>query len=432
MQIIFRKNLQAVYIFLAVLLFMPSVVSAAGDTVDSITVQVTTGDTAPAPPARITKRMAASVHTIGENVLAGHTIVDVTEKKASYEKLVREVFDRILVGYSVKQVNITPGTSTRIMVEVTPWGEVINNVILDIDFNGLSPELANLMQRDLGNIEERIDSVLLGLPIDAVDWAGGVSKSVVSELLSAQLPEFRSNLEIVPGPTTIVKLSLIPQGKLIQDVRVSLRSNTIPNVLLLQARPTVTEAANTLNGLPVAFVERHRSYFTEKIKTAAAEHPVTRRYELTVNPTIDASANTEISLDVETTKYNLSLEGYLDIGRQDDSTSLKLHVGKYASPKDELFLDIEFIPNSVTWRFLPGWGHSLSSVTTVGIKYDISEKDGVLWTKQDLGSNWQLRLERNQSWSLNELGVRYKLHEFLSAEYVFTDNENWLRLVGNL
>ena len=430
-QVIFKKSLQTVCLVLTVLLVFPGI-AAAGNTVDSITVQVIPSDAVLTPPARIAKRMSASVSTIGESVLLGHQVTEVADKKSSYEKLVREVFDRILVGYSVKDVTISPGIVANIRVEVIPWGEVVNDVLLEVDYGTLSPELIKLIKQDMGNIEEQINDVLIGLPIDAVEWAGSVSKSVIREHLSSQLPEFRSNLEVIPGAQTIVKLSLIPQGSTIQDVKVSLRSQTIPNILLLQARPKVTAVANSLTGLPSAFVDRHRDYFSSQLKATVSEQAIAKRYGLRVIPMIDAGSSTEVTMDVETNQYNIALEGYLDFGREHDSTSAKLHLGKYTSQKDEAFLEMEFIPGSVSWRFMPGWGHQISKTTSAGFKYEISDKQEILWLKQSLGSNWQLRLERTPDENLNELGVRYKIHEFLSAEYVFAEKEKWLRLVGNL
>jgi len=298
-------------IWLLFAVFTARAAGAESAAVDNITVQITTAQSTQVPPARIAKRMAASVATIGENVLVGRKVNEIVDKKDSYEKLVKEVFDRILVGYSVQKVIISPGSTTNIAVEIVPWGEVVNDVVLEIDFGGMSPELAALVKQDMGDIEDRVSNVLIGLPVDAVDWAGGVSKSVIRELLTAQLPEFRSNFEIIPGSRTVVKLSLIPQGAVVQDVRVSLRSHTIPNLLLLRARPNVEQAAKSLNGLPVAFIERHRDYFTAKLAAAAAEYPLVRRYALTVTPVINAGSNTEIVLDVDTDKYNVSLEGYL-------------------------------------------------------------------------------------------------------------------------
>lgn len=421
------------YLLLAWFLLIPRMASAADEVINKIAVSITTTDNVPAPPERIAKRMAASVSTVGEHVLIGHAVSDIAENKASYERVVREVFDRILVGYSVQDVDITPGPVTHITLEIIPWGDVVRDVALEVDYGGVSPEIKTLIKNDLGNMEEKVKNVLIGLPIDAVDWAGGVSKAVIRDILSSQLPEFNSNFDIVSGSQTTVKLSLAPFGPTVQDVHISLRSHTIPNLLLIQARPAMDVAAKSLNGLPVAFIERHRDYFTAKLTAIAAEHPVARQYGLTLTPYIYAGADTEIAVEAETTKYKIKLEGYLDVGRSaHDNTSAKLHVGKFVGKQDEGFMEINFAPSSVTWEFLPGWSHLISNHTAIGAKYSLSAKQDILFLNKDFGRNWSLRWERTPASGYNEFGLRYKIQDFLSAEYVFTNNDRWLRLVANL
>jgi hypothetical protein len=95
-------------------------------------------------------------------------------------------------------------------------------------------------------------------------------------------------------------------------------------------------------------------------------------------------------------------------------------------------MEITLIPTSVTWEFVPGWGHRLGPRTEAGAKYNLSSELGLLWLKQELDDRWSLRLERTPAKGFNEVALRYKLHEFLSAEYIVTTNNRWLRLVGNL
>lgn len=433
MQDIICKRFQSLFlvVLIAVLAALPGQTYAA-ETIEKITVNIVTVDGGQDPPARIAKRMAASVNTVGEHVLIGHKSSEVTEARSSYERLIKEVFDRILVGYTVESVTLKPGAETNVTVELAPWGEVVREAVLEVDYGSISPELVPLVKQDLGDIEDKVNNVLVGLPIDAVDWAGGVSKSVIQEILATQLPEFRSNFDITAGPKTVVKMSLVPAGAVIQDVHVSLRSNTIPNLLLSQARPPLDDAAKSLNGLPVAFVERHRDYFTKRFTAAASEHAAAREYGLSFTPVISPGMTTEISVNAETSKYKIWLEGYLDMGRLNDNTSAKLHVGKYMSKFDEAFVETNFIPSSVSWRFLPGWSHSLGANTFAGLKYDITDKDVILTLNQNLGRDWSLRAERVPAAGRHEIAVRYKMHDYLSAEYVFTDNDKWLRLVGNL
>lgn len=419
---------------LALMLFAwPGGVSAAGTTIDTITVSVTTVDGAQAPPARIAKRMAASVTTVGEHVLLGRKVSEIAAGQDSYERIIKEVFDRILVGYSVEHVRINPDVNTGIILELVPWGEVVREVVLEVDYGSVSPELAALIKADMGDVEERVNNILVGLPIDAVDWAGGVSKTVIQEVLAEQLPEFRSNFDVEAGARTVVKLSLVPTGETIKDVHVSLRSQSIPNVMLLRMETVFAEGAKQLTGLPVAFVERHRDYFAQKFGEVASRQYLSRSFGLTITPVISPGPDTVIVATVETDKYNIWLEGYLDMGRHvNDNTSARLHAGKFVGSRDEAFLEVEFIPNTVTWEFAPGWSHRFGDSTFIGVKHILPDNDNILTLNQKLSRDWSLRAERWPENNKNEFGLRYRLHDYLSAEYIFTEDESWLRLIGHL
>lgn len=381
------------------------------------------------PPAKIVKRMTASVNTVGEQMLVGRRVNEAEDKKGSYEKLIQEIFDRVLVGYSVQSVNLSPGGNTDIAIEIAPWGDVVHEVDIEYDFGTLSPEVSALIRKDMGNVDEKVKDMLTGLPVEAVDWAGGLSKVATRELLASQLPEFRANMDIIPGARTIVRLSLSPLGATVQDVHVALRSHTIPNIVLAMVRPAMNETSKVLIGLPVAFVERHRDYFTEQL---VAEQPLTQKYGIMATPQLKPGTDSEIALNVETDKYKVTLEAYLDMGHDEDNTSARLHAGKFIGNRDEAFLEVNFIPGTVSWQFVPGWGHTIGSDTIAGIKYNTSNSQNILWLQQQMSPNWTMRLERTLKTGNNELGIRYKLHDFLSAEYVITKEDRWLRLIGHL
>jgi hypothetical protein len=416
-------------IFTSVLLcviLLSGVVHASDEVVERVHVSILSRQM---PPPKIVKRMTASVGTVGEQMLAGRNTNEVVDNQASYEKLIKEIFDRVLVGYSVQSVKLSPGFNTAITIEIAPWGDVVQEVAVEYDFGNLTPEIVNLIKKDMGNVEEKISDVLIGLPIDAVDWAGGLSKVATRELLAEQLPEYRVNMDVIPGGRTVVKLSLSPLGTTVQNVHVALRSQTIPNIVLAAVRPTMNETSRILLGLPVAFVERHGEYFIDKL---VMEQPLTKKYGIKTTPILTVGADTEIALNVETDKYKVSLEAYLDMGHNEDNTSARLHAGKVMSKTDELFVEVNFIPSTVSWEIVPGWGHTIGTSTIAGIKYNASSSQQLFWLNQEVSRKWSLRLERTPKNHYNEFGIKYKLHDFLSAEYVITKDDQWLRLVGNL
>ncbi|MBP2645309.1 MAG: hypothetical protein H6Q75_749 [Firmicutes bacterium] len=412
------------------LLVSSGIARAEDNVVRQVVVSVKTNDSV--LPARVQKRMELSVETVGQQVLIGRSLTELGTKREVFEHTIKDIFDRVLVGYSVASVRITPDSRTQLEVTLAPWGDVVRDVKLDIDYSDMSLAAVSLIQQDLGNLAENIRSILVGMPVDSVDWSSGVTKSVIRETLSAQLPEFRANIEILSGQVTTVKLVLLPAGPKVQNVRVSIRSQSIPNILLMEARPPVEKAAQMLRGVPVAFVERHGDYFKQKLLASLIGSPVVNRYGLNLSLAMMPGPDTEIDISAGTKLYKVTLEGLLDIGRKEDNTAAILHIGKYVAKQHEFFVETTFVPSTVSWKIAPGWSYHTSPYCEGGIKYDFSNQSSVLWLKQDLSKNILLRLERTTVSHNNELGLRYKLHEFLSAEYVITNDAKWLRLVGNL
>lgn len=398
-------------------------------TVESVRVEVLTD--VPTSP-RVTRRMAESVRTIGEHLLLGHPVVEVRERRDQYEQLVRDVFDRVLAGYTVERVSLETAPVSVIRIRIAPWGDTVRQVDIQVDYSGIAPEGVSLVKRDMGKLEEEIRIALMGLPVDAVDWASGAARELIRELLQRQLPEFHFSLDVEAGRQTKVRLSLFPTGQLVREARISLRSRTIPNLLLVHARPAVEEKARAMRGLPVEYVERHRAYFTEQVRQVTLADPVIRQFDLKVSPVVRPGVDAEVAVAVEAETWRIFGEVYLDVGRDKDNVSGKAHVGRLVAPRDELFLEAKVLPGDMTWQFMPGWGHQLGHDSWAGVQYRTNDREWGWWWTQSLGGRWSLRAERWWHIDRNEIGLRYKLHDFLSAELVFTNDRSWVRFVGHL
>ena len=424
-----RKFSVILTVFL-LLLFSPDIAKAAlHDTIDTIQVSVQT-DRGQMIPDKIARRMQASAYTIGDNVLSGHTVEDVETKKDQYENLIREVFDRILLGYSVKTVTITPQVNTSIAIVVSPWTDIINKVKVDVEVNESSTKVKNLILTDIAEVENVFNNVLVGLPIDAVDWARSIVKIALTDFLSVRLPEYDASFEVISGNTTTIKLNLYPKGNMVRDVKLTLHSDSIPNIVLLNFRPYIQAQSEKLIGLPVDFVKRHQDYFINDLTEVLSHDKNLKKFGVMTNIKMQAANNTDIMISAETNKYRISLEGYLDMGRKEDNTSFKAHAGKMISPQDEIFLETEFLPHKVQWTLLPGMAHDLTPQTRLGFRYDMNENMTILWAKQRVSEKWLLRFEHTPSLEFNEFAVRYKLQEFIGVEYVINDDDKWLRMVG--
>ena len=384
------------------------------------------------PSAIVLRRMSESVKTIGEHLLLGRSTIEVVARRDYYERLVRDVFDRVLIGYTVERVEIDPAQTTKIRQSVIPWGETVRSVKIRVDYSSVAPEAIALIKQDMGKLETEIQAALIGLPIDAVDWATGVARELIREILRRQLPEFHFSLDVEAGRDTAVRLSLFPTGPIVREAKVSLRSQTLPNLLLVHARPAIEEQARSMRGLPVAYVERHLTFFTERVRTTALADPVIRQFTLNVLPKVTPGQDTEVWVNVETERFRITAEVFLDTGKDRDNISAKAHLGQKIGKRDELFIELKILPGMMTWEFMPGWGHQFGSDTWAGLRYRTNDREWVGWLEQGLGGRWSFRAERWSGLDRNEIGLRYKLHDFLSAEFVLTNDRSWLRMVGHL
>lgn len=404
--------------------------AAAAQPVAAVTVDLADDQGQPLPP-RLAARIQASAHAIAEQVLIGRPVAALEEQRTAYERMVREVFDRILIGYSVAEVCLRPGETTVISLRLAPWGEVVEQTELLWDETALPAAGRPEVNRRLGQLKARVDEVLLGMPVDAADWGGSLARTVVRDWFFDQLPEFRPDVEVSVGRRTQVKLVLTPQAPLVQSLQVTLRSRSLPNMLLFQVQQDLEKEAQSWRYLPVAFAARHQEELAAQLLAKAHRHPWVRRLGLQLRlAEVRPGPLTEVVLEAESDCYRIFAEGYLDMGKEKEATTVRLHAGWKTAPGSEVFVEVDFLPNDVKNYWYSGLGFRVTPRTEAGLKYNAREEETILWLQQQLGGPWGLRLERHGGGHRNEAGVRYKVHDFLSAEYVFTNDDQWLRLIG--
>lgn len=381
----------------------------------------------------VVRRMQASAATIGDSLLIGKPTWEIAEHQGEYEDVIRDVFDRILVGYSVEAVSILPEEQTKINIRVRPWGDTIRSVRVETDFAGLSPPVEAFVKSHAGDYEQIIENTLLGLSVDSIDWAASIAKRIVNEQLAEDLPEFKVGFDVAGGQDTVIRLTFLPQGEVVKTIAVDLESTTIPHLVLWELRPKLETIASDLVGLPVDYVVRHQAFLCdEAVKELKRKYPFIQKHGIVIVPTMNVGAKTDIHLHVETTKYRFALESYLEMDKEEDNAHFKLHAGKYLNHCQETFLDVEFSPGDVRWDFLPGWSYHANEKTWLGIKYNINEGEEWLFLEEAVGSRWKLRTELCPTNGDFEVGIRYRLHDFFSLEYVIQEDDKWIRLIGNL
>ena len=412
-------------------LFLWAQPAEAAGTVENIRAEVSSAQHV---PEAVRARMETSVSVIAEQLLAGHRIGQVSGRQAEYEKVIHEVFDKVLVGYAVAKVELVPAEQTVVKVELVPWTQRISKVQLAVLVEGMPANIEAMVQRDLTGLQELFDQNLEGLPVAAADWTNGVLKRSLNSYMEERLPEFRADFELDAADESAVKIIVYPRLPVVRTAELFMRSDTVPNMLLLTQRWLLQEKVNGLIGVPVAFVARHEAELAEEMAAALDRTAGFRQLRLKTKISFTNGTDMSVLSRSDTERYVLRLEGWGDIHRRhrdgDHNLRARAHAGIKTSKQDELFAEVDLFPQPMDWRWATGYTHSFGKETRTTARYDMREKRFELGAEQELTRRLLLRYEYRWTDHRGEAALRYRLHDFLSLEYAVDKDDKWLRCIG--
>ena len=381
--------------------------------------------------------MEASIRTISEQLLLGKPATMGVDDAAKNAAIIREVFDKVLVGYTVTRVDVRPAEAATVNVELTPWADCIQHVAVTTQVDGMPPEVESLVRQDLAGVEQAFDEALLGLPIAAADWTNGVLKRAVQAYLETHLPEFRADFDVTADEDAAVTLTVYPRLPVVRTVDLSMRSDTMPNMMLLSHRELMKERADLLVGVPVAFTERHRAAFEQIFAETVDRQSDFRALRMKTEVTLTTGERAAVMARSDSALYRLRLIGWLDIGRteskahsNEDDIIARLYAGRQVSAVDELYVLTDVAPQNVDWCWQLGWQRDLGYGTFAGLRYDFKDHRPVYDFGWHFAPGWLLRYEYHDEERRGEGALRYRLHDFLSVEFARDTEDAWVRLLG--
>lgn len=402
--------------------------------VDSVTAQVLAKDNL---PATVQQRMEKSVAVIGEQLLLGKNINQVAEQQQHYGEIVRQVFDKVLVGYTVQKVAVLPGRETLLQVGLIPWQDRIQQVQVQLQIQGMPPVVEEALRQDVAGLEMVFANSLQGLPLAAVDWTNGLLKKQVNSFLQERAPEFKADFDIAVAESTQVQVTMYPLLPVVRTVDLNMRSDTLPNMGLLLKRQKLQQRTDELIGVPVPFVKRHQALLEAHLADVLNQDGLGKTLNVHTMVILTPGENLSVMSRSDSDLYRIRLEGWGDIWRQSDKDDSKrgdlmarLHFGRMMTGRDELFLQLDLYPQHMKWTWDAGYQYTLPSGTTANLRYDVREHYLKLGIRQPLAKKWYLRYEYRDLNHMNEWGLGYRLHDFLSLEYVVDRHDSWLRFIG--
>ncbi|WP_276789247.1 hypothetical protein [Veillonella magna] len=382
-------------------------------------------------PSGVMKRMQAGIQAAAEHIYVGKDSHAITSQSESYRQITADIVDRILYGYNVRQLTVAPGSTTELHLSLAPYGNTVTSVTTTVEYGTLSSEARQLVKRDMDGIDARAEQLLLGLPLDSLDWASTVAQQTIRDELAGRLPEFAVQTVVHPGVETQVTIYVIPQGAAVRKGHAEVVSNTLPAAVFWSTKREFDQYAEAMVGMPVAFVARHVPDINEEMQMKLNRSRAVTQFGISMAPKVQAGEDVTVLITADSSRYIARGEAYLDAGRSEKNVGLRLYAG-VRQGKGSWYMEADFYPEDYSWNIFPSYKYAITEDTALTYQYNISDSAGRLRLDQALGGRWNARLQHDFKPNRNELGVSYDVHSYLTLEYVWAEHDNWLRVIGRI
>ncbi len=401
--------------FLVCLLWTECILAAPVTKVN-VTIRDEAGKTSPV----LLHKMEDSMQVVASQLFNSRDSEFILADRSGYEHLLSEISDHVITGYQTNRVFLSvvhepEGTAVDLAFSVAPWAQTVQQVDVDIQFSGVSPFASAVLQAKIPALKEQL-----------------ILRGQVKSCVEKALPDFKAAVDLTAKDGSAqVQVVIYPVGELVRTVEYSMISRSIPNILLMQLKYKYADKAKSLQGLPVSCLETNHEVLAERLLQELSEEPQVRRHHLQPQVIIHPGPETQVELLLESDEYKIWFEGYGDIGRKDHNLSGRAHIGKFISRRDEIFGEAGVDLKHVKWDFNAGYAYHWGKATLSYMRR-IPADANIYRFEYDFTPKWRFRYEHFGNTKENEYAVRYRIHEFLSGEYVYSTNKSYFRIVGNL
>lgn len=414
--------------------FMTSVQAEENSaTVQTIEINVSSLENIPEP---IRQRMEKSVYSVAQQLFEEKKVDNIRENSESYERIIAEVFDKILVGYDIEKVKVNTGESVAVNIQLAPWHDTINSVETEVAVEGMSPLVEKMVLQDAAGIDKVFSGILQDLPVGAVDWSNGVLKQNVNKFLAERLPEFRADFDVAVAQQTKVKVVLYPKLPVVRTLDLQMRSDTFPNFFLLSLRKKTEVEARELIGVPVAFLDRHRQDFEAHYAEMLDLTDGFQYFHVKTNTLIKLAENMTLMSRSNLQKLRVRGESWTDIGHRhygnDMSSRAKGYLGWQPTNRDSIYFYGEYYPKANEWGWHTGYQRNIYGKLWAGLQYDLRHSKWETEVSYNFNKRWSLEHEYRKYDNQSEWGLKYKLHDYLALKLMRDKDGTWLRLIGTI
>lgn len=394
------------------------VMADASDSVESVEVQLNVGSSI---YDGLRERMEFSIGRVGEKILLSRSITILKANQASVETAIYKVFSKVLIGFKLERVDLFPGKHSKIIVQLNPNPPFVSEINVDLEINGVSPEISDLFHDIAQLLEEELGTILIGLPVDSLAWSEGIIDQAVHYLVEKEFPGYGCRFSLKSGSKAEFKITLSPITPVIKEVKVNYSSTSFPVWLVKQKAKHYQERFEVIKGLPVEFLKYYQSKLEKYMTDYLNSMPEMDRAGLKIKLGIEAGENTRIKVLTESETFQTKFEARYFINNDTDFGNFQCYLG-YKTEVSEIYTQF-YHGDYPGGRLKAGFRWPLSTSLTGALEYEFDNHYKFIWLHNQFERGDYFDLRIGMDGSPNEAVIGVFLNDYFNLELVSFDDQ---------
>ena len=373
---------------------------------------------------------------IERSILAVAERMPGSQSDENKEKVIEVISGKLFDGYKVDSVDIRSGV---IKIKLSPR-KTADIWRVEIQVPQIQDPPLHWIKADTALIEEPLNRLILGLPVEALNWCDAGLKEEVLKIIAPVLPGWKPTLMVYSEKEEfIMKVSLSPELPLVLAVNPTLTSNSLPTLLHQDLREDLMERSAPFIGLPVAWAKRHENEINVWTETFLQTRGVVERTSAEPKASFSAGQVSQMKVNVESRHYTIAAWAALYAGTQDKTGEFGVHLGRKLKTFSRWNMEIygEAIIELQVWDPEGRFGLRWSPWGDVWAGGEWSTKDDMWWGR----INIEPRMHKPYAWfrwredGEYNAAIGYKATEYISFELHYDSRDEdsiCLRMLGNL
>ena len=128
-------------------------------------VEVQVVDTQGGTSQLLLEKMGSSMQVVADQLFLERDSEKLAACQADYVHLLQEIGERVFTGYELLDVQMEPGARTKLVLYARPWSGVIEKPVIDLQFSGVEPQTAKLLEQRIPQLEAQLEQTIRGASV---------------------------------------------------------------------------------------------------------------------------------------------------------------------------------------------------------------------------------------------------------------------------